>query len=513
MRLKDDKSYPYIRCSMEDTFPRLYMERRVKRQKGSLYFGPYTEAFFVRRMIRLLNQQFKIRDCSNHFMKSRTKPCLSFHIGHCPAPCVNKVNKTLYQQKIEQALALLQGRGQSGLKNMEQQMKMLAKKERFEEASRLRDRIKAITLCKAKQSIVGHKNKNLDILAFYFDHNAFLFQTLHIRSGALIGQNFQYELNQKNIGLTKVEVEEYLCSFIVQYYIDNLAPDNILVGYQKPLKTKTVEKNLKQKGIKQSKKPSKKSLKSKGTLADEKQTLKHEFFLNKPSLEKALASIHGRFITLRKPKGSLEKKLMTLAFKNAYTHFKEQNVKQKSLKETLLEIQKLFCLKTLPKRIECFDISHFQGKGQVASQVVFENGQAKKQDYRRYKIKTVKKIDDFACLKEVLLRRFKGKKQANPNLLVIDGGKGQLNQVVLALKEVGQTDIPVIALAKKRVKADFKAPELKKGKEKFFIPGRKNPILLAKNSSALKLLCYLRDEAHRFAITYHRKSYQKAFFK
>ena len=468
VRLKDDKSYPYIRCSMEESFPRFHVERRVKK-KGSLYFGPYTEAFFARRMVRFLNEQFKVRDCSNHFMKGRDKPCLTYHIGCCTAPCVNKVNKEDYLQQVKNSLVFLKGKGQSVLKDMEEQMQKLSAEERFEEAARIRDRIKAIEFCREKQSVVTQKQKNLDVIAFYNEKKATLFQILNIRAGAVVGHRFHYE---------SYFFSDYFCSFITQYYMDNLIPELIL-------------------------------------LSDESSN-KQEGSVLASTLEKILCRAQEKLngtrskVCVREPKGSVEKKLMEMTFKNAQSHFEEQHFKKQSLIQGLEMIQNKFHLKKLPERIECFDVSHFQGKDQVASQVVFEEAIPKKEDYRKYKIKMVKGIDDFASIKEVLDRRFKHDEYPNPHLLVVDGGKGQLQKALLVLKDAGREEIPVVAMAKARVKSDFTSKEINTSKERFFLPGRKNPVVFPTDSEALRILMHLRDEAHRFAITYHRRLAQKS---
>lgn len=468
VRLKDDKSYPYIRCSIEESFPRFYVERKVKK-KGLLYFGPYTEAFFARRMVRFLNEQFKIRDCSNHFMKGRDKPCLTYHIGFCTAPCVNKVSKEGYLQQVKNSLVFLKGRGQSVLKDMEEQMQKLSAEERFEEAARIRDRMKAIEFCREKQSVVTQKQKNLDVIAFYNNKKATLFQILNIRVGAVVGHRFHYESHF---------FSDYFCSFITQYYMDNLIPDLILLSNE--FSNKKADSIL--------------------------------FSTLEKILCKAQEKLNGTRskIRVREPRGSVEKKLMEMAFKNARSHFEEQHFKKQSLIQGLEMIQKKFHLKELPERIECFDVSHFQGKDQVASQVVFEEAVPKKEDYRRYKIKMVKGIDDFASLKEVLDRRFKHSEYPNPHLLVVDGGKGQLQKALLVLKEVGKEEIPVVAMAKARVKSDFASKEINTSKERFFLPGRKNPVVFPIDSEALRILMHLRDEAHRFAIIYHRRLAQKS---
>ena len=471
IRLKDDKSYPYIRCSVEEVFPRFYVERRVK-QKGSLYFGPYTDTFFARRMVRFLNEHFKIRDCSNYFMKGRIKPCLTFDIGNCTAPCVNKVSEKKYQEQVKGSLSFLRGGGRTVLKDMKTQMDLLSRKERFEEALRLRDRIRAIEFCREKQSVVSSKEKNLDVLVFYGDKEATVFESLHVRAGAVMGHRFHYEshINQK-----QGEVfQEAFCSFITQYYMDNLIPPLILLSSQK-LETEQ----------------------------------KKELF---KTLEKVLFKINSQACSVRGPRGSLEKNLVQMALKNAESRFKDMSSKESVILKGLQDIQKKFHLKNIPERIECFDVSHFQGRDQVASQVVFENGVPKKEDYRKYKIREVRGSDDFASLTEVLSRRFQHEEYTDPQVLIVDGGKGQLSSALRALKQLGREDISVVAMAKARVHSDFTSKDLKTSSERFFLPGRKNPVLFPPNSEAHRILVHLRNEAHRFAITYHRKLSQKSLF-
>jgi len=468
IRLRDDNSYPYIRCSMEEVFPRFYMERRVKR-KGSLYFGPYTDASFVRRMIQLLNEQFKIRDCSNHFMKGRKKPCLTYHIGYCTAPCVDKVSQEGYLRQVKLSLSFLKGRGRAVLKNMETRMRELSKEERFEEAARLRDRIKAVEFCRENQSVVSRQQKNLDVIAFYKDKQAVLFQTLHIRAGAVVGHRFHYE-SRVNVNQVEARFYEYFCSFITQYYMDNLVPDLILLSCEQA---------------------------------------QSDLF---STIEKVLFKISGKSVCVRVARGRTERTLMSMALKNAQNRFQEQYSKKQLLLQGLNMIQKHFHLKRLPERMECFDVSHFQGKSQVASQVVFENGAPKKEDYRRYKMRVAQGADDFASIKEVLDRRFSHREYPDPDLLIVDGGKGQLNTALLALQEAGHEGISVVAMAKARIKSDFSSKTMQAARERFFLPDRKNAFFLPSDSEALRILMHLRDEAHRFAITYHRKLSRKSVF-
>ena len=283
VRLKDDKSYPYIRCSIKEQFPRFYMERRVKK-KDSIYFGPYTEAFFVRRMIRFLNEQFQIRDCSNTFMKSRKKPCLTYHIGNCPAPCVKKNIQKDYSAQVKEALFFLKGKNQKKtLISLTAKMKQLAKKNQFEQAQRLKDRVRAIELCQPHLINVQKEIPNKDIWAFYSKDKHFLFQILHVRQGALTGQSFQYlKKSDKNL-LPK----DLVLSIVIQYYIDNLIPDLIL--------------------------------------------LPAPFTRGQTHISK----IKGSFVKVRAPKSVTEKQWADKAFQNAQSHFTQQNAKQIVLQKKL----------------------------------------------------------------------------------------------------------------------------------------------------------------------------------
>ena len=472
IRLKDDKSYPYIRCSMEEDYPRFYLDRKVKK-KGSIYFGPYTEAYSARRMIRFLSQQFKIRDCSNHFMKGRTTPCLTHQMGNCTAPCVNKVTKKSYQNQIKQAIKFLRTQNKKLLKDMKVQMQESAQLERFEEAARLRDYIHSIEFCKNQQIVIGKTNKDSDVLTCFGDKANILFQTLHIRSGSVVGERHYYSQYMNS----NSSFYDVLSIFILQYYMDNFLPELVLVD------THPSFINFKK-----------------------QQDIKKNFF---SILEKALFKIHEKSISVRSPKTQVEKQLMSMALNNAKDRLKEKNSKQNLQLEGLKEIQKKFHLKKIPERMECFDVSHFQGSHLVASQVVFEDGVPCKEGYRKYKIKTVKGVDDFASIKEVLSRRLKHTEYKEPDLLIVDGGKGQLSQAVQVLKELRYTHIPVVAIAKARVKSDFSAKQIQSGKEKFFLPNRKNPVTFSSHSKALPLLTYIRDEAHRFAISYYRRLSQK----
>ena len=469
IRLKDDKSYPYIKCSAEDDFPRFYLYRKVK-PDGGYYFGPYTSGTYVRDTIRFLNRTFRVRDCSDGFMKSRKRPCLTYQIGRCTAPCVDFISVKDYRRDVDFALDFIRGRNKKVISELNKKMKIASQEERFEAAAKFRDSIQAIEAILEKQIVVTQKSEfDQDVIAYFGDERGTLVETLHIRSGRVIGNRAQF-LPKLNCHSTDEDPKEWLTSFINQYYSDNVVPDQILIPVD---------------------------------LTDDIYKLFRDVFRERRQTTAQFIHALDRE----------QKKLMDMALKNAESHFKDHVNKQTNISRILEEIQAKLHLKSLPSRIECYDISNFQGEESVASQVVFEDGEPKKSDYRKYKIKTVEGANDFASMKEVLERRFLHTEYDDPQLVVIDGGKGQLNMALKALEEIGRADIPCVGMAKARSESDFKDSEVVRTEERFFLPGRSNPVIFHQNSEALKVLVALRDEAHRFAITYHKKLREERFFQ
>lgn len=468
IRLKDDKSYPYIKCSLNDEFPRFYLFRKVK-SDGSLYFGPYTSGFQVRETIRFLNRTFRIRDCSDGFMKIRKRPCLTYQIGRCTAPCVNLVTQDEYAVDLEGALDFLKGRNKKVVKDLTLKMKQASSEERFELAGKLRDSIEAVKAILQKQIVVStNEDLDQDIIACFGDERGTLVETMHVRAGRVIGSRAQF-LPKLNMHSPEEDPKEWLTSFINQYYSENIVPDQLLLPFD---------------------------------LGGDLYKLMADVFLQRNS--KSAVFIHAL--------DREQKTLMEMALKNAENHFNDHVNKQTNVVKMLEEIQGKFHLKQLPLRIECFDISNFQGKDSVASQVVFEDGQPKRSDYRKYKINSVQGANDFESMKEVLQRRFKHTEYEDPQLVVVDGGKGQLNMAVRALAEIGRNEIPCVGMAKARAEGEFQDSEIKHSEERFFLPGRSNPVTFSVNSEALNILVALRDEAHRFAIGFHRQLREKKMY-
>jgi excinuclease ABC subunit C len=461
IRLKDDKAYPYIRVSMADKFPRLYLARKVKKD-GALYFGPYTSGAAVWGTIRFINRTFMIRDCKDAFFSSRKRPCMTHQIGRCTAPCVGYASVEDYQYDIKAAVSFLRGRDKAVVRELTKKMKEAAATERFENAAKLRDSIEAIKKILERQAVVNDTSEiDQDVIGYHGSEAGTLIYSMHIRSGRVIGDRTHF-LSLLDPNAPEEDVREWLVSFINQYYEDNFIPDELLLPVDLGIDLmRLLEAVLKERG--------------------------------------------GHEVRVRFPTDAAGHRLLDMANNNAHAHFAEYVNKSEAKKRGLEEIQERLKLPALPARIECFDISTFQGEETVASQVVFEDGTPNKDQYRRYRIRTVEGTNDFASMREVLLRRFRHDEYEDPQLVVVDGGKGQLAVAVEVLKELGRSEIPVVGLAKSRTQGEFSDSEISATEERFFLPGRSNPLTFKPGSEAFQILVGIRDEAHRFAITYHRK--------
>ncbi|WP_413584511.1 excinuclease ABC subunit UvrC [Bdellovibrio sp. HCB274] len=461
IRLRDDKAYPYIRFSWSEDFPRLYLARKVKKD-GSMYFGPYTSGLAVQGTIRFLNRTFKIRDCTDAMFTTRKRPCMTYQIGRCTAPCVDYITQEEYKSEVEGAKLFLKGQNKKVIKTLKEKMMGAAEEEKFEVAARLRDSIDSIKAILEKQSVINDTSeKDQDAVGYYGDERGCLIETVHVRAGRVIGTRPHF-LPHFDPNDAVEDPREWMVDFLNQYYEDNFIPDDVLL----PLDIGSDLNKL---------------------------------------MEEVLKERSGTKSSVRFATDERGRALVDMANENAKAHFLKYVSKSEEKLRGLQEIKEKFNLPEMPRRIECYDISTFQGAETVASQVVFEEGVPAKDHYRRYKIRTVQGINDFASMYEVLSRRFKHTEYEDPQLIVIDGGKGQLSQAMRILAEIGREDIPVVGLAKARTESDFQKQEVESTDERFFLPGRQNPVIFKNNSEALHILVGIRDEAHRFAITYHRK--------
>lgn len=459
IRLKDDKSYPYICCNLEHKFPRFYLTRKVKDQK-SQYFGPYTNSNIAKKMMEFLSHSFGLRDCEDRAMNNRARACLSYQMQKCTAPCVKKISSLDYKVHLDKALDILNHKNSKVIKILEKEMNAYSKAENFEQAAKKRDQITIIRDFWEKQSLQGaSKKKDQDFINCFADHRGTSIEVLHFRKSYLIGSQSHF-IPKFNFLDKNEEEKEWLSSFLNQFYSEHIIPNEVFVPFEMGYKIV--------------------SLLQKVFLTRQKNKVKIKHIFQKE-----------------------EKNIMDLALKNAEEHFKTYVHKQENSLNALKIIQKKLKLKTPPYKMECFDISHLQGSHTVGSQVVFQDGEPLKTEYRKYKIKVQANSDDYLSMKELLTRRLKKGNFSEETLLVIDGGKGQLQVAVEVLKEL-KVRVNLVSIAKARTLKDFQSKKITATDERFFLPGRKNPITFEKKSEALRILTYLRDEAHRFAISYHR---------
>jgi excinuclease ABC subunit C len=455
LQLKDDKSYASIKLSMKDRFPRIYITRQIKKD-GSLYFGPYASAGAARETVEFIEKYFRLRTCSDHEFVNRVRPCLQYQIHRCDAPCVGYIDEPGYRTLVDQVKLFLQGRKQDLLKILERQMQERSDREEFENAAQTRDLIASIRETLEKQKVARHTWLDQDAIGLYREGERLTFCLLMIREGK-VWESRLFHLTGHG------EDEEILESFLMQYYgEDRFIPDELLISL--PIKSLKI-------------------------------------------LRQILAEKKGEKVEVIVPQKGDRSDLIELAFKNAREGFQNRSKKVEEIRDVLARLQETLHLQNFPRRMECFDISNIGGKEAVGSLVSFVDGAPYKDGYRRFKIKTVDQADDFGMMREVLRRRLTHIESANtkwekPDLIVIDGGKGQLNAVTAIMNELNITGIDLISLAKEREGED---------QDKVFLPGRKNPVLLGRHSSLLHLLMQIRDEAHRFAITYHRKLRAKTF--
>ncbi len=464
VRLKDDKSYPFLKISLNEEWPRIYFTRHME-EDGGRYFGPFTNARSVRQTLKVLKGIFPFRSCSRIITGNDPRPCLDYYIYNCLAPCVGAVGKQEYSRAVKQAILFLEGKQDRIVRDLESKMDKASEALDFETAAQLRDQVQAIARVIEGQKIAARVRGEQDAIAFASERDRAYAQVFFIRGGKLIGRE-SFILQ----GTSSEEPEQIMTSFVKQFYgsAPYLPP---LLLLQHPVEDKTV-------------------------------------------IEDWLQSKRGSKVRIQVPSRGSKKQLLDIVAENARQGLHQLKVKQlaapSALPEALAEIENELQLPHSPSRMECYDISNIQGSAAVGSMVVFENGKPKSSLYRRFRIKTVSGADDYAMLQEVLRRRFKRYNLQNedtstpdnwavlPDLVLIDGGKGQLSSALAAMKETGAASVPLASLAKEH--------------EEIFIPGRSTSIRLPGSSPGLQMLQRLRDEAHRFAIGYHQKVRRKNTF-
>jgi len=516
IKLRDDKNFISLRLSTTHPYPRLEVVRRVKKD-GARYFGPFASASSIRETLSIVNRHFQLRTCTDSVMQNRRRPCLQYQIKRCPAPCVYAVPQDEYRRSADEVALFLEGKADELTSQLHGRMKDAAGKLEYERAAQLRDQLHAIDRSLEKQRTVLGDLLDQDVLGFHRVGPALEIHLLFFRNGRLTGgRSFGFSRQEFPTG-------ELLSSFLDQYYESGaFIPKELVLPF---------------------------------ALGDDDMR------------EVWLSEKKGERVRVHVPERGEKVRLLEMAMENARQSYEEKARSQQSSAESLTRLQSRLRLPRLPRRIECFDISTFQGQLTVGSQVVFTDGEPDKSGYRLFKVRGDAAGDDFASMFQVLSRRLKrGIEEKNlPDLLVIDGGKGQLNVARAALKELGLTlaDVPLAGLAKSRVlenearfaarqgfqlaeawaekagpepevpqiaeaavpappsprggrsrqKGRFVQDAIERSPERVFLPGQKNPVVLRQNTSELHLLTRLRDEAHRFAITFHRKLRRERNFR
>jgi excinuclease ABC subunit C len=461
IRLKDDKSYLSAKIT-DHAWPRITVTRKIVKD-GGRYFGPFGSADGLRETIDVIRKVFPLRTCSDTVFRNRARPCLEYQIKRCLGPCCIAVDRTEYQRHLHAAQMLLEGKNLELLKEMRERMKGHAERLEFEEAARIRDRVRAIEKTVERQTVLHHWGIDQDVFGLYREGGFIEAIVLMIRGGKLTstqGWSFQ-DLEFAD--------QDVLADLLTQFYAGaRFIPDEVIL----PAVLEDAE--------------------VRAELLTDKRGKKVEMFV---------------------PRRGEKLRLLEMAMENARQSFESRRDSESTRERMLEELRRKLHLRNTPKRIECYDISNLQGSMLVGSQVTFDEGEPEKNLYRRYRIRTVEGQDDFASLFEVLRRRLERARRDGefPDLWVIDGGKGQLNVALEVLREAGLLDqIEVISLAKQHVLNLAREREVVKSEERVFVPNRKDPIVLPKNSTALFLLVRIRDEAHRFAITYNRELRRRA---
>jgi len=450
--LRDDKNYPFIKVTIQDKWPRVHMTRR-RSKDGAKYFGPYSSSSAMWGTLRLLANLFPLRKCSGNQVKKRKRPCLNLQMGKCLGPCVGRADSFLYKDQVKKVLMVLEGKNKTLIHELRIEMELVADKLYFERAAEIRDQIHALEKTLEKQIIASSTGKNQDVFGYFRQNTSIGIAILFVRDG-LVGGSCSFFLDDP------LETDQIILSQVLNQFYDNkiLPPKEILLPFT----------------------------------IDDASVLSERF-----------TELLGSVVYLHSPQRGDKAKIQEMANANASHIFDKKEKKERAWQGLSRSMEKLLHLEQVPNTIECLDISNTSGKQAVGSLVSFKKGEADKSSFRHYKIQTIQGPDDYAMMEEVLKRRLaRGIKEDNlPDLFVVDGGRGQLGIALRVADELGiRNDLDWIGIAK----------EKKEEGEKLYKPGRKNPILLKGHNPVLLYLMRIRDESHRFGITFHRSLRGKA---
>jgi excinuclease ABC subunit C len=451
--LRDDKTYPYVKLTMGERFPRVYVTRRLKKD-GSLYFGPYLPANLAYRAVDLIHRHFLVPSCNVDLWRYHPRPCLQYYIGRCLGPCVQELTTPeLYAEAVRDVRLFLEGKPADLSRSLRERMERAAEAEQYELAAKYRDLISTVEQLGDRQRMDSPEGDDADVFGYHFENHMLAVNLFHMRKGRVLDRR---EFFWEDIpGLQQGDSfapGEFFSTLLKQIYIDqHYVPHNICVPVD---------------------------------------------FEDRDALEQLLAELRGRHVHIVTPQRGEKRSLVDLAARNAKQSYDQRFRVLKPNARVIAEaLQDALTLPERPKRIECFDISHLQGAETVASMVVWEDGQMKKSEYRKFIIRTVSGVDDFASMREVVTRRYQRLKDENkqfPSLVLIDGGLGQLHAAAEALETLEIVNQPLAAIAKRE--------------EIVYLLGQEDdPIVLDHHSPVLHLIQVIRDEAHRFAVSFHRK--------
>jgi excinuclease ABC subunit C len=470
IRLKDDKSYPYVVINTNEPFPRLEFIRRVKRGKGIDVYGPFVTGSNIWEILRILTKSFSLRDCKLSDFKTRKEPCLLYQMKQCSAPCVGKIAEAQYEQDLNLARDMFSGSGNKTIRELEKRMQKAAEDEEFEKAAQIRDSLDTLRefANNFKQSNAElDSDRNIDIVAYYLGEIEVDLSIYMMRNGILLGH--------KNFSFAKLDiedsVEDSVLNYLFQYYTSTYDSLPQLIITQMPAESNEL-------------------------------------------LESGLATLEKLEKPIRvRPPGKLYDSLLNLTRDHAFEQQRVRMLHEDSVYVGLNKLKDLLGLKERPVVLECYDIAIFQGSSPTAAQIVFHDGKPDKKNYRNYHLQELPEgNNDFAMMRELIIRR--SDNGVLPDVFIVDGGLGQVNIFREALKELGIA-IPVVGIAKSKVvrtKDGFKNEDIKRSEERLIIPGRSNPYMLNQNRSLFKIIVQMRDEAHRFSRRLHHKEETKRVF-